>query len=88
MASFLGMDTEQVRKVSKQVDQEAQKIQADINSIGKNIIAAQWKGKDREAFVNDWNNQKTQANKVCEMLRQTAKTMEKNAHEQDQTSSH
>ena len=87
MPGFVGMNTEQVKQVSKQVDQEAQKLQTDITSIGTKICGADWKGPDREKFVADWNHQKSLVVKVCDMLRQTAKTMTKNAQEQDQTSS-
>lgn len=87
MAGFVGMDTEQVKSVSKQVEQEASKLQSDIAAIGNKIAAAQWKGPDREKFVADWGAQKAQVNKVCEMLRQTAKTMTVNAQQQDLTSS-
>jgi len=87
MAGFLGMDPEQVRTVSRQVEQEASKLQSDITAIGSKITGAQWKGPDRERFVADWGQQKAQVTKVCEMLRQTAKTMTLNAQQQDQTSS-
>lgn len=87
MAGFLGMDPEQVRTVSRQVEQEANKLQSDIAAIGSKITGAQWKGPDREKFVADWGQQKAQVTKVCEMLRQTAKTMTSNAQQQDQTSS-
>jgi uncharacterized protein YukE len=82
------MNTEQVRQVSKQVDQEAHKLQNDISAIGNKICGADWRGPDREKFVADWNHQKSQVIKVCDMLRNTAKTMTKNAQEQDQTSAH
>lgn len=82
-----GMDVEQVRTVSKQVDQEASKLQSDIAAIGSKITSADWKGQDRERFVADWGQQKAQATRVCDMLRQTARTMEKNAQQQEQTSS-
>lgn len=87
MGTFVGMDTEQVKSVSKQVEQEATKLQSDIAAIGNKITGAQWKGPDREKFVADWGHQKSQVTKVCEMLRQTAKTMSQNAQQQDQTSS-
>ena len=86
MPGFVGMNTEQVLQVSKQVDQEASKLQNDITAIGTKITAADWKGPDREKFVAEWNQQKGQVVKVCEMLRQTAKTMTKNAQEQSQVS--
>ena len=87
MAGFVGMDTEQVKSISKQVDQEASKLQSDIAAIGSKVTGAQWKGPDREKFVADWGQQKAQVTRVCEMLRQTAKTMTLNAQQQDQTSS-
>ena len=88
MAGFYGMDTEAVRSVSKQVDQEASKLQSDIAAIGSKITSANWKGPDRERFVADWGHQKAQVTKVCDMLRQTARTMAQNAQQQDQTSGH
>ena len=87
MPGFVGMNTEQVKQVSKQVDQEALKLQSDITNIGTKISGADWKGPDREKFIADWNHQRGQVVKVCEMLRQTAKTMANNAQEQDQASS-
>ncbi len=87
MAGFVGMDTEQVRALSRQVEQEASKLQTDITAIGSKITAAQWKGPDREKFVADWGQQKAQVTRVCDMLRQTARTMSLNAQQQDQTSS-
>ena len=86
MPGFLGMNTEQVRQVAKQVDQEAHKLQTDITAIGTKICAADWKGPDREKFVADWNHQKGQVVKVCQMLSDTARKMSKNAEEQDRAS--
>ena len=88
MAGFYGMDTEGVRQVSKQVEQEASKLQSDIAAIGAKITGANWKGPDRERFVADWGHQRAQVTKVCDMLRQTARTMAQNAEQQTQTSSH
>ena len=87
MSGFVGMDTEQVRSLAKQVEQEASRLQTDIAAIGNKILGAQWKGPDREKFVADWNHQKAQVIKVCEMLRETAQAMILNAQQQDQTSS-
>ena len=87
MNGFVGMVPENVKAVAKQVEQEATKMQSDITTIGNKITGAQWKGPDREKFVADWGQHKAQVNKVCEMLRQTAKTMNLNAQQQEQTSS-
>lgn len=87
MAGFLGMVSEDVRTVARQVEQEASKLQTDIAAIGSKITGVQWKGPDREKFVADWGQQKAQVTKVCEMLRQTARTMTLNADQQDHTSS-
>jgi len=81
------MNVEQVKSVSKQVEQGAQKLRTDITAIGAKITAAEWKGSDREKFVADWNQHKSQVLKVCDLLSQTAKTMTTNATQQEQTSS-
>lgn len=88
MAGFVGMVTEEVKSVAKQVEQEATKLQSDIASLGNKIAAAQWKGPDREKFIADWGNQKAQFTKVCDMLRATARVMTANATQQDQASNH
>ena len=88
MAGFVGMVTEEVTNVARQVELEATKLQSDIAALGNKIAAAQWKGPDREKFIAEWGQQKAQFTKVCEMLRATAKVMTANATQQEQASNH
>ncbi len=87
MASMIGMNVEDVKRIAKEVEREATELQTKANSIGTKITGAQWKGPDREKFVGEWNSQKAQITKVVEMLKKTAGDMKKNAAEQEATSS-
>lgn len=86
--AMLGMNIEEVKRVAKEVERESTELRTKINSIGNKITGAQWTGPDREKFVGEWNQHKAQVNKVADTLQKCAKDMERNAREQETTSSH
>ena len=85
--AVMGMDFEHGRRVGQQVQQEAQKLESEFTAIGNKIAGVPWKGPDREKFVAEWQSHKAQVTKVCQILRDVAATMLRNAEEQAQVSS-
>ena len=85
--AYIGMDSEEARRVSKHVQQEAQKLESEFTAIGNKLSAVPWKGPDREKFVAEWQSHKAQVTKVCQILRDVASTMLSNAEVQAVVSS-
>ena len=84
--AFLGMNTEQVKSIAKEVKSDAAQLDSMIKKVGSKIQGADWKGHDREQFVGEWNQHMAQFNRIHQMLMDTAVKMEKNATEQEQAS--
>jgi len=50
-----GMDVEQVRRLARQLEREANTIEAALSSLTPRVESAPWKGTDRDHFVSEWS---------------------------------
>jgi len=50
-----GMDVEQVRRLARQLEREANTIEAAVSSLTPRVESAPWKGTDRDHFVSEWS---------------------------------
>jgi len=87
MANQVGMETEQVRQLARQLDGRADEIERMLRSTTARLSGLPWVGADRERFLNTWNS--THAAKlhaVAKGLRDAAERARFNAAEQDRVS--
>jgi hypothetical protein len=83
-----GMDTEQARQVSGQMDSHASGVVAAVNMTGHVAHAAQFYGPDGERFRNDWEQLfAPNARAAAESLSGQAGVLRAHADRQDAASS-
>ncbi len=82
-----GLDVEQVRQLSTQLNQKATDIEGILSSLTSALNATQWEGPDANQFRNDWSGQHTSAlRNVANALREAGSKAQQNAAAQEQTS--
>lgn len=82
-----GLDVQQVRQLSSQLNQKAEEIQSALSTLTSSLANTQWEGPDATAFRNDWSGQHTAALKqVIQALRDASNKAAQNATAQEQTS--
>lgn len=87
MAGFTGMDIEQVKQLSTQMNQKAEEIEQIKQQLTSALNGAQWVGPDQQRFKSEWDGQCVSAlTKVAETLRQAGQAAQQNASQQEQAS--
>lgn len=82
-----GLDVQQVRQLSSQLNQKASDIDGILSSLTGVLNNTQWEGPDAVQFRNDWTGQHTSAlRQVAQALRDAAGKAQQNAAQQEQTS--
>jgi uncharacterized protein YukE len=82
-----GLDVEQVRTLSTQLNQKAQDIQGILSSLTSQLNGTAWEGPDATQFRNDWNGQHTSSlRQVISALQEAAGNAQRNAAAQETTS--
>lgn len=82
-----GLDVQQVRQLSTQLNQKAEEIQSALNTLTTTLGNTQWEGPDATAFRNDWSGSHTAAlRQVIQALRDASTKAAQNASAQEQTS--
>ncbi|SEQ81576.1 WXG100 family type VII secretion target [Arthrobacter sp. OV608] len=49
-----GLDVQQVRQLSSQLNQKAEEIQSILSTLTTSLDGTQWQGPDATAFRNEW----------------------------------
>jgi hypothetical protein len=89
MSGFEGMDVDQVKQLSVNLDQASQNILHLAQQLTTALDSANWKGPDREAFVSNWHSAHLAAlNNVGHSTQEAATAARRNAQEQEAASSH
>ena len=89
MAGFQGMDVTAVRSLSNQMNHSADQIDQLMKQLTNSLNSTDWRGPDREQFLNNWQSQHVaQLNNVCNGLREASQTANRNANEQESASGH
>jgi len=82
-----GLDIQQVRQLSTQLNQKATDIDSILTTLTNALNGTQWEGPDANQFRNDWSGQHTAAlRNVASALRDAAAKASQNASAQEQTS--
>ncbi|MCU1479543.1 MAG: family type secretion target [Subtercola sp.] len=82
-----GLDVEQVRSLSKQLNTQSQQVQQILTSLTSALQSVQWTGPDAESFRSEWNTTHTAALKqVISALESASQKSAKNAADQEATS--
>jgi uncharacterized protein YukE len=82
-----GLDVEQVRSLSKQLNTQSQQVQQILTTLTSALQSVQWTGPDADGFRNDWNGQHTASLKqVIAALEDASQKAAKNASDQEATS--
>lgn len=83
-----GLDVQQVRQLSSQLNQKAGDIDSILSTLTNALSSTQWEGPDATKFRNDWSGQHTSSlRQVAQALRDAASKASQNASEQEQASS-
>lgn len=82
-----GLDVEQVRQLSTQLNQKAGDIDSILSTLTNALSSTQWEGPDATQFRNDWSGQYTSSlRQVAQALRDAGQKATQNANAQEQTS--
>lgn len=82
-----GLDVEQVRQLSSQLNQKAADIESILSTLTSALNSTQWEGPDANQFRNDWSGQHTSSlRNVANALRDAGAKAQQNAAAQEQTS--
>jgi uncharacterized protein YukE len=86
--AFLGQDVEQVKQMATQLNSKAGDIESVISQLTSAVNGVHWEGPDAKQFKSDWQSQHVpQLRKVVDALRHASQAANRNAAEQQQTSS-
>lgn len=88
MSNFTGMDVNEVRSLAQRMNQSADQITDLQNQLTSALQSAPWVGPDREQFVGEWESTHVTAlSNVVAGLQDASQKAERNAAEQESTSS-
>lgn len=83
-----GLDVQQVRQLSQQLNTKAGDIQTILTTLTSLLNSTQWTGPDAEQFRSDWSGQHTAAlRNVISALQDAGQKASANASAQETTSS-
>lgn len=83
-----GLDVQQVRQLSQQLNAKAGEIQQILSQLTAKLNATQWTGPDAEQFRNSWSGEHTASlKKVIAALQDASQKASANASAQESTSS-
>ncbi|MBN9170504.1 MAG: WXG100 family type VII secretion target [Microbacterium sp.] len=83
-----GLDVQQVRQLSTQLNSKASEIQSILTQLTSKLNSTQWTGPDAEPFRNEWAGEHTASlKKVIQALQDASQKASSNAAAQESTSS-
>ncbi len=79
-----GLDVQQVRTLSTQLNQKAEEIEGILSTLTNTLGSTQWEGPDATAFRNEWSSTHTAAlRQVINALRDASSKAQQNAAAQE-----
>ena len=88
MAGMTGMDIEQVRVLSQQLNSAADQVRQIAADLSSKLGSTTWVGNDQARFTSDWESTHRQnLSKVAEALSAASQLAARNASEQESASS-
>ena len=87
MAGMTGMNIEQVRALSQQLNQAADQVRQIAGDLSSKLGSTTWVGQDQARFTSDWeSSHRPSLTKVAEALAHASQLASQNAAEQERTS--
>lgn len=88
MSNVWGLDVDQVRRLSSELNNEASTLAGIVAKLTSMLSSTQWSGPDAERFRSDWESVHARALRQAEnALRDTADAARRNADQQESASS-
>lgn len=88
MSNVWGLDVDQVRRLSSELNSEAGALAGIISKLTALLSNTQWSGPDAERFRSDWEQVHARALRQAETaLRETSEAARRNADQQENASS-
>lgn len=79
-----GLDVQQVRQLSSQLNQKANDIQSILSTLTSALNSTEWQGPDATAFRNEWSGTHTSSlRQVVQALQDAAQKAAQNATQQE-----
>ena len=87
--AIVGADVEQLHALARQFREKADQLESNVaRSLSQNVASSPWKGTDAETFRQNWQTDLSpKIQQVVASLRDAADSVDRNADEQDRTSS-
>lgn len=86
-AGFLGLDPEEMERLSSRMEAEAQKMDEAIRQVTTQLKATRWVGPDRDRFEKEWtSDHQVSIRRTVDLLRTNATELKRHAKEQRSTS--
>lgn len=87
MSEKFGMNIEQVRALSGQLDAAGNEVDQILTSLTKGLSSTPWEGRDRDRFEREWSTQHTAGLRhAADALRGAAAAARQNADDQTRAS--
>ena len=87
MAGMIGMNVEEVRALSRQLQQAAEQVKQIQSSLSSKLGGTTWVGQDQARFKSEWEStHSTNLRNVADALAQASQASLQNANEQEQVS--
>ncbi|MFF1880736.1 hypothetical protein ACFVVC_04665 [Pseudarthrobacter sp. NPDC058196] len=79
-----GLDVQQVRQLSSQLNQKAEEIQSILGTLTTSLEGTQWQGPDATAFRNEWAGAHSSSlRQVAQALHDASQKASMNATQQE-----
>ncbi|WP_265520574.1 WXG100 family type VII secretion target [Oerskovia flava] len=87
MAGMWGLDVEQVRQLSVELNSKSGEIETIASTLTSRLASTAWEGPDATRFRDDWQSiHLTALNNVSQALAEAGNRAQQNAAEQESTS--
>ncbi|WP_166353788.1 WXG100 family type VII secretion target [Phytoactinopolyspora limicola] len=86
-ANFMGIDPEQTRAASQQMDSTADNLGSMVSMLGSMLDSVFWEGDDAKRFMSDWNGSlRPELDRATETIRENAVELSQRAQMQEEAS--
>lgn len=86
MSSFIGLDVQEVRNLSRQLHDASGQIENLANQLTGQLSGTQWVGPDATAFRGQWDSHQSALKSVATALSDASLAATRNADQQEQAS--